>query len=106
MAFPPSGQPPQAPPQGQPQESGGVSQLVGQIYQGLSKLMEALSSSQAVDDNDKQALGAIIQAYEQFVEQNLGSAPGQSAQPKGPPRPPQGEPNEMAAGAANPRRVG
>ena len=86
----PMGQPmpPQAPgaqaPQGGEQESGGASQLVVEIQEKMSELGDLLGQSGAVSPEDKQAFAQIMTAYQSFVEQNLGSAPGSKPQPQGP----------------------
>ena len=43
-----------------------------------------MDQSQAFSPEDKQAFGSIVQAYKQFVEETLGSAPGQRKGPAGP----------------------
>lgn len=84
-------------PQGAPQP-GGASTLVADIHSKMAELMDMLDSSGAGGEEDKQALSQIIQAYQTFVEQNLGSAPGQP--PQGAPAPAGGV-APMEAGAKN-----
>lgn len=61
------------------QGTGGASQLVSGIHDSMSKLMQAMSSSGAVDEGDTQQLAQIIQQFEAFVD-GLG---GKKAAPTG-----------------------
>lgn len=69
-----------APAEAEAQAPGGASQLVADIHSNLLKLADMI---QAKFPEDAQELGAIIQAYQGFVE-NLSQAPGQK---QGPPQP-------------------
>lgn len=75
---------------------GGASELVAEINDKMMMLMDLMDQSQAVDDEDKQALAALIQGYQSFVQNNLAAAPGQK-QPQAKPAP---GPTSMEAGVA------
>lgn len=85
--------PPQAPgqAQGAPLQgggqgaSGGASQLVVDIQDKMAQLADLLGQSQALNPQDKQEFTQIMGAYQSFVENTLGSAPGaQKPEPPGP----------------------
>lgn len=66
---------PEAP--SQEQGGGNATQLVSDIFSKLGKLNDLISQSQAVDDDDKQKLMAVIQSYEGFID-GLGNQKGQT----------------------------
>lgn len=70
-------QPQGAPPAEAKPASGGASKLVSDIFSQLSQLNQMIAQSQAVDDDDKQKLQAVMQGFEGFVD-GLGN---QKAQP-------------------------
>jgi hypothetical protein len=84
-----NGMPKAEDPSQEPQESsggGGAAQLVSGVHTQLMALMDMLDKSPSVGPEDKEALGQIISQYQSFVQNNLGSAPGQKPQ-AGPPQP-------------------
>lgn len=54
------------------QGGGSVSELVAQVGDGLTKLMDVIGKSQAADPEDVQELGQLLQAYQSFVERMSG----------------------------------
>lgn len=76
-----AGTPEQAMPAEQGQ-GGSATELVARIHSDLTKLSDIMEASHAVAPEDIQQLGQITAAYRQFVEQNLGSGPGQKPQPQ------------------------
>lgn len=102
QSMPPQGAPAPAPAdaQGDDSSAGGASQIVVGIQDGMAKLNDLMSQSQAVSPEEKQQFGQIMAAYEQFVHQVLGSGPGEK--PQGPPQGPQAKGQvPMEAGGAN-----
>lgn len=78
---PPSGPPSQPPGQSAPPAAGGITKLVASIFSQLTQLMDALSQAaqsqpDVISPDDIQQLSQIIKAYQQFVTQTLGGAPG------------------------------
>lgn len=79
--------PSMAPPQGQPapggdqSSPGGASQLVADTNSNLMKLMDMLQKKMP---DEAQKLGAIVQAFQSFVD-GLGQPAGQDSAPQGPP---------------------
>jgi hypothetical protein len=61
-------------------------QLVTGIHTQMMALMDMLSKSPGIGDEAKAGLGGIISQYQDFVKNELGSAPGQKA-PQGPQAP-------------------
>ena len=87
LRQPPQGAPnPQFQPQSQPsggQESpGNAAKLAANIFSEMGQLLDIMEQSQAASPEDKQQFASIIQSYQGFIENNLGSAPGQ--RPQGP----------------------
>lgn len=87
----PMQQPAQAP-QGQPQgapQGGGASQLVNQIHQGISTLLQLMSKSQGVDPKVMEEGQKVLQAYEEFIsmlggEKDPSAGEGQEGESHGP----------------------
>lgn len=91
---------PQAAPSDDSSGGGGASQIVVGIQEGMAKLNDLMSQSQAISPEEKQQFGQIMAAYEQFVHQVLGSSGDK--QPPGPPQGPQAKGQvPMEAGGAN-----
>jgi hypothetical protein len=74
----PAGAPESESPAAESQEHGGgpATQLVSQIYSGLSKLTQMIA--QSGDDATAQKAGALLQGFESLVEE-LGATPGGEA---------------------------
>jgi hypothetical protein len=83
--------PPQAEESLEEPQTGGATKLVSSIHSQLSELADMLGSSQAVDDDDKQQLAAVIQQFQRFVD-GLGAPKSQNPAPGAAP---------MEAGATN-----
>lgn len=79
----------------QPQ-GGGATELVSKINSDMMSLMDLMSQSDAVNPKDKDQYAQIIQMFQNFVQKNLGSAPGQDADEQ---EPDAGGPVPMMAGA-------
>jgi hypothetical protein len=67
--------------------AGSASQVVVEVQQGLSQLMDLMDKSQIVSPEEKAQFGQIMGAYQDFVHNVLGAAPGGKPQaapaPKG-----------------------
>lgn len=76
MAIPqaPQAAPPQAP------QGGSATKIVTDINSGLEQLAQMIGGSDAVDDDDKAKLAAVIQGYQAFV-QGLGAPAGAKHSP-------------------------
>src|SRR3954470_10104439 len=63
-----------APDQGQPQ--GKATEIVTRIHEDMMQLLDLMQNSKAVGPQDIKAFQGLIQGYEQFVQNNLGSGGG------------------------------
>jgi hypothetical protein len=92
----PAGEPkaPQAPEEGDEGSAPNVGpkQLVTGIHTQMMALMDMMSKSPGIADEDKQELAAIISQYQNFVKTKLGSS--------GPQKPPQAPPSNVSPEAA------
>lgn len=81
----------------QAQGKSGASELVARIHSDMTQLADLMEKSGAVDPEDIQKFSGIVSAYRQFVEQDLGSAPG--AKPQQPQEPMMSQMPAMAGAA-------
>lgn len=60
------------------QEEGAITALAKQVGDGLAKLSEALNSSPAATDQDREQMAGVLNGFIDLVEKKLGSsAPGE-----------------------------
>lgn len=64
--------------QGEGQPQAPISDLVQQVGQGLSKLVQVINQSQASTDQDRQAASAVMESYMGLVD-GLGQEAGENA---------------------------
>lgn len=70
--------------EGADQGMGEITSLAKQVGDGLAKLSEALNSSQAATDADREQMAMVLNGFIDLVEKKLSGAPGQDVQEEAP----------------------